>query len=321
MVLSPRGTHAASRSLLSPADRIERDSRSLPSQASVSRCVLPGTTGSAQARDDQSPAVLSPSVRRIVAPVPDAEYQARLDAVHALGRNLGGEEVADLIDYLRAHRAISTNPYIENSVRNDIMDKLVEQETISTGLVALLIGVYQDRNQDVVMNDYAVQHMSPVYRRVSREDQKTLRKVLWQAIGETDSSIAGTALLVLYDIVDKPNGMRIDATASPTGEDRAALVRAALRLAGDEHCGELSRITAVQVCGRMGIRKALPMVTQLAQNAQSIPLRISAVGVLGDLGDMGTLPLLEQIAQSQNKRLSLPVQSAIARIRARAGGS
>ena len=133
----------------------------------------------------------------------------------------------------------------ENWLRNDLLDKLTAQAALPKDLVQLLVAIYQDPAQDMVMRDYAVQHMRPAYSHAGTEEQRDiLQQALWNAVTETDSSIAGTALLALQDLARDYKEIQPD-----------MLGEAALNLAGDERCGELSRITAVQVCGRLGWRR------------------------------------------------------------------
>jgi hypothetical protein len=152
--------------------------------------------------------------------------------------------------------------------------------------------------------------MVPVYERVSAVQQALLRGALWQATDETDSSVAGTALLGLLSIGQADSLV-----------DGERLANTALKLAADDRCGELTRITAVQVCGRMGVRQSLPVVEQLTQQSPSISLRIAATAALGDYAiNVGkgesaeAANLLKRIAESSDPRQGLAAESALRRI-------
>lgn len=99
--------------------------------------------------------------------------------------------------------------------------------------------------------------------------------------------------------------------------DRGAIGETALRLAGDEQCGELTRITAVQVCGQMDLKKVVPVVRRLAVDAKSVVLRTSAIAALGQLGGGETLSLLERLASDANGRVAAAARSAAERVRKR----
>ncbi len=158
------------------------------------------------------------------------------------------------------------------------------------------------------MRDYAVQHMPPIFGQVSPDDQARLQETMWQATTETGSSIAGTALLALLDL-----------SQSGSSLDQGRIVQIALNVANNNQGGELSRITAVEVCGRMQVEQALPVVEQLAQTAQSMPLRIAATAALGDLGDPSATETLTNLANSSDRRQAFAAQSALNRLVKRAG--
>lgn len=230
-------------------------------------------------------------------------FPERVAVVHALRTELTAAEVSAFYGYLRTSTSKSgQDTEGEHWLRNEMMDKLVQQATMPPGLSDMLVAVYHDPAQDVVMRDYSVQHMAPAYEKVSDQEKSNLRDALWQAAGETDTSIAGTAILAMLDI----------AQTEPT-MDRGRLADTAFKLAADDRCGELARITAVQVCGRMGVEQALPIVEQLAQTAQSIPLRIAATAALGDIGGTEAVQILQRLAESSEPRQALAAQSALHR--------
>jgi HEAT repeat protein len=188
------------------------------------------------------------------------------------------------------------------------MDKLTSQAALPKDLVQVLVAIFQDPAQDVVMRDYAVQHMRPTYVQAGPEQRDILQQALWYALTETDSSIAGTALLALQDLARDYKEIAPD-----------RLGEAALNLAGDERCGELSRITAVQVCGRLGLQQAGPLLLQLAQNAASVPLQIASIAALGDVGDETARSYLQQRAGQADPRLQPALQTALNKINKRQG--
>ena len=267
----------------------------------------------------------STAVHMIVAPADGVKFGKRLGAVHALGTKLGGAEIAALSKYLLTpSRADAPDRQSENWLRNDIMDKLVKQEPIHAGLADLLVGIYNDRSQDVALRDYAVQHLPTAYEKMSNVEQLAVRQTLWQATKETDNGIAGTALLALREIVNPvtPSGDVIrenggtSFNSNPAMIDPAArtqLMQTALRLAADDLCGGPARITAVAICGQMGLHESLPVVTQLAQTAPDISLRIAAIAALGEVGDASSAAVLIQLSKSGNRRLQPAIVTAMRR--------
>lgn len=266
------------------------------------------------------------SLMAILTPDVGTEFGKRIEAVYSLGHNLDSAVLDSLFEFLANPNLETGAEGRERFLRNEIMDKLVQQETVPDGLANLLLAIYENRQQDIVLRDYALQHMPVAYEKMTDEEKASLNEAMWQATAETDSSIAGTALLALLDVVGPtpPSGDVVGsltasvASAAPV-DDRTRLAQTALRLASDERCGELARITAVSVCGRLGIREALPAITQSAQSAPSIPLRIAAIAALGDMGDRQAEAFLRQVAQSSETRLSGAAEAALKRVQKRLG--
>ena len=260
-------------------------------------------------RTQATPVVLAPETRPIVVPNGQTAFVDRVKAIRALNRELTAEECKAFYAYLLAPaHSPAGDRQNENWLRNVMLDKLVEQQVLPSGLADALVAIYRDPEQDVVMRDYAIQHITPMYDRASTEEKATLSQALWQATGETDSSIAGTALLTLNDLAQ-----------NNTEFEKDKIAEAALKLTGNKQCGDLSRITAVQICGRMGVTQAAPLVLELAQGAGSIPLRITAIAALGDLGDQSVETFLQGIAAGSDDRLKPAAESALKRLKKKLG--
>jgi hypothetical protein len=267
--------------------------------------VAPATPGPAASAPDTIPE----SVRPIVAAVPALPFAERVKIVLALPANLTAQEIDAFYAYLLAPaRSSAENRPNENWLRNGMMDKLAEAPELPAGLVRVLVAIYQDPAQDIVMRDYAVQHMSPVYARASAEEKNILQQTLWQAAEETDSSIAGTALLAVRDLAQDHREFESE-----------KLGEVALKLAGDERSGELSRITALQICGRLGINQAAPLMLQLAQKAGNVALQISAIAALGDVGNDEARNYLRQLAAQPEPRLRPALETALKKLNGRLG--
>lgn len=270
----------------------------------------PDSSTPAQRQQPHRASVAVPeSLRLIVHPEGEAGYGERVTAVRSIRRNLTTEEIHAFYGYLLGPApADAADREQENWLRNVMMDKLVEQPTVPADLPEVLISIFQDHAQDVVMRDYAVQHLNPIYGQAAAETKAAIRQALWQAAGETDTSIAGTALLALNDLAQ--NNAEFD---------RNQIQQTALKLADDGQCGELARITAVQICAQMGVTQAAASVLQLAQSATSIPLRITAIAALGDLGGAAVVPYLREIAEGDEDRLKPAAESALKRLKKRLG--
>jgi hypothetical protein len=199
-------------------------------------------------------------------------------------------------------------------LKNELLNALCALNPPPANLGSLLAQVYRDRNQNAVLRDYAVQHLVSFYKQIERvsgtereswrSEQAQARDVLWEALSETDTSIAGTALLGLAQLSEE----------RPDAFDRERIGAVALQLSGEGGAGELTRIAALQVSARLGVNDARPVLMQTAQQGQSIPLRISAIGALGVLGGSEAVPLLNGFLEGPEERLKLPARRALQQI-------
>jgi HEAT repeat protein len=232
----------------------------------------------------------------------------RLDAVKALGKELSAEETTALSAFLRT-RPQGDRPKLdgEAALRNDVMNTLRYQLHPPEGLTELFISLYHERAQDEVMRDYAVQHLVSWYEQLADDTEKRrIRDVFAEALSETDSSIAGMALLGMHNL-----------SAAHPEFATPELAAAALRLARDEAASELVRITALQVSAGRGVAGALPEALRLAETAPTVPLQISAIAAVGALGTAEQRPLLEQLAAGPELRLCPAAQTALKRLELR----
>ena len=253
---------------------------------------------------------LSSAVRLILDE--QADYNTRLTAIHEAVTHLSDADRQALYTFLLQRSPLDGDQH-NHVLKNMLMDGLCALNPPPTGLGDMLAQLYQDKSQNVVLRDYAVQHMIAFYEQMEKtpDDGKPakqgelsqVRDVLWEALTETDSSIAGSALLGLEHLSGEQSEF-----------DRNRIAKAALQLAGDNNTGELARITAFQVCAQTGLQDAVPLLEQAAQQGQSIPLRISAIGALGTMGNAQAVPLLNSLLNGTEERLKLPARQALERI-------
>ncbi len=198
-------------------------------------------------------------------------------------------------------------------LKSDLMDALCVQPNLQPDLTKVLAELYHDHDQNVVIRDYAVQHLALLDERLTEalawsssqiETQRQLiETLLWEASAETDSSIGGTALLALMRSLnpnDQPSQERLGTTA--------------LRRANDPAISPLARVTAIQVCAQIQVHAALPHLSRTAAQDPNLTIRISAIGALGQIGNANTIEVLKKIAREQNPRLDPAVTLALARL-------
>jgi hypothetical protein len=245
-----------------------------------------------------------------------ADYRQRQEAVRTLAAGKLNESDRDILySFLRRHTA-ADGGQSGQVLKNQLLDALCGMKTPPAGLGELLSQIYQDQSQDIVLRDYAVQHMAAYYRQMTaatgvddqtRSDEvKLAQQMLWDALNNTGSSIAGTALLGLSHL--SKDGY--------PGFDQNKIADKALDLAG-RNGDELTRITAIQVCASLNVSLALPVVLGAAQAGETEPVEISAIGALGSLGGSGQIQFLDSVLNGSNDRLKAPAQQALNQIQKR----
>ena len=276
-------------------------------QARESVAVVGETTAGTPAREALVPAVVAemptavklvpvamvpPPIREAVDPtakvetLPQAEdYEAMLAEVSALGEKLSDKQIADLYGFLKQplHQFKDMDAPSVASLKNQVMDKLLEQKTLPADYGAEMIGLYRNRANDELLRNFAVQHLDLYasakavrggYDGASDEALK-IRSALDAASRETDSSIGGTALLGLERL------SRLDAQV-----DRAAIATRAAACAANATADLQSRIAAVQVCGEMRIRSSAATLRALANDpAANTVLRLAAKHALSQFSE------------------------------------
>lgn len=241
----------------------------------------------------------------------------RQQAVRALPHDLTREEQETLIKFLKERHA-EDDGQGGHVLKNDLMDALVAQDAVWPELAEVFTAIYRDATQHLVIRDYAVQHLSLLHERLDEpagwendrlnSRRKLIEETLWAVTGELDSSMAGTALLGLTRLSEKESGLVVD---------RQRLGEAALKIASDSQTQEASRITACQICARLQVKAALPLLSQMAVQSENVTLQISALGALGLMGGKAELSIIEQIVAGGNTRLEKVAAVAIRRIQER----
>jgi hypothetical protein len=251
-------------------------------------------------------ATASPTVQAVVDPRRD--YPERVAAIAEITTNMPPADWQALQEFLLLKDRADADQ-LGQVFKNKLMDLLCALNPPPADLEKLLVRVYRDRDQDPVIRDYAVQHLAAYYEQMEVaglddvQAQQMIQDALWEALAETDSSIAGTALLALERL-----------SRERAQFDRKKVAASALKLAADGGAGELTRISAFQMCGQMAVSDAGGVLLDAVQNAQTMPLRISAIGALGTLGDVRALPLLTGILNGEEERLKPPAQRALMEI-------
>jgi hypothetical protein len=249
---------------------------------------------------------IPPSVREIVARTTDPGTPSRLSAVHALGDQLSAQERAALYSFvLDPNRTDDLTPDQEYVSVNEIMKKLRQQLDHAPDFGAVLVAVYRDRKQDSVVRDYAIQHFGE-WCLVNDFDAQ-FEMIFREALSETDSSIAGTALIALDKLAARSSKV------SPLVVESAALV-----LASDESANKGSRAAAIAICGTRGITNVLQIARKSARET-SIPLCLASIAYVGGYGQPEDEIWLTEIVSEAPRIVATSAKIAIEKIALRNG--
>ena len=255
---------------------------------------------SGQASDDDSV-----SVRDLVG---DSELSAadRVGALVEAPLDFSPDQVNQVFDVIQ-----NGNPPfgIEQQDWHWLVDELVSSmranqvspETLTTKLTE----VYSDTEQDIVVRDYALQHLGHLIDEGGEKEE--IQPVLEKATKETEGTIAGTALLALYH-------NQADGSAS----EQAQPAMEALAIAKDPDYSVTSRITALQVAAQTepSATAAFALET-IEQENLPVSFRMAAIASLATTSQASAPATQTQIKQTlrqmqndPNPRLAQSAKSA-----------
>ncbi|MFZ4396838.1 MAG: hypothetical protein ACOYOU_14580 [Kiritimatiellia bacterium] len=242
------------------------------------------------------------------------DYKSRVKALRELTRDLPENDKLALLRFLDAKSGAQKDmrPLEFNGLKNDVLDVLLRQNQVPSGIAKQLVSMYRDAAHDDVWRDYCVQYMSACYEATKPTGvasnapdmtRKEIETAYWDAAKETDKTIAGTSLLALEQL-----------SRTYPEFDRAKVSNAALEAVANDRCAEAPRITALRICALTGAKDVLPSARILAQTGETIPLRMAAVATVGDLGSQADVELLKSMAADSEKRISNIASSAVTRL-------
>ncbi|WP_176013988.1 hypothetical protein [Victivallis sp. Marseille-Q1083] len=274
-----------------PSDPYYRRAVKLPgvaAETAITPALLAGRAGSAE-------------VRQVLTPEGEWQPYERLNTLHDLPDDLSADDCRLLMAYLSA----GPNDNFEYALKNDIMNVLRNQAHLPPELTGTLLALYRDKAENIVVRVYALQHLRPQYEKTK---DPAIREAFYEALDESDTEIAGGALLAL----------RYLATEYPTEFDRERVTSKALELAEQPETFLLTRISAVQVASSLEAPGLGVRLQELVKNETTpLMLRIASIAGLGELGETAALPDLEELSRKD----SPAAQAALAAVRKLKGKS
>ncbi len=239
----------------------------------------------------------------------DDNIYRQVDGLRRRGKSLTAGECKGLYQFLK-EPFLNIPPHRLAGIENEVLHILRGQANLAAPWDRMLADLVADKSVPHVVRDYGLQHLFNVYEQLRREqpgaagadDFDRMERVFWSATSETESEMAGTALLGLSSLLS--DGMTSNYTASDVAS-------AALGVLGAGEATQLSRLTGLQVCARLGVREALPAATQLASAPRPIPVRCSAIAAVGELGGEPELALLNGLAGESDPAIAVAVNQAV----------
>jgi len=245
------------------------------------------------------------NLRLIVGLTEEKRHLPRVRAVQRLASALSPQETTALLWFL--HRKAAEDPLPPdklNHIKNDILNLLLRPQNKPGDLGLHLVAMYRDKAHDPMWRDYCIQFLGQLHARAGGAAQrKAMAEALWEAARDASGPTAGTALIALAGGIGAP------------GVDKGDVAARALAIASDEQAADPARITALQICAKLGSRKALGVARRLARSAEDACLRMSALAALGALGDASDADLLTECAKSPDVRLRRAAQASLDKIR------
>jgi hypothetical protein len=249
---------------------------------------------------------------RLGAIVAAASLKERIQALHQLPTTLSSNELTALSAWLTNDFSPSLPRPATLAFKNEIMTVLRSRHSALPELPEILMAVFRNQQLDVVLRDYSLQHLAAFYEEVllpeepspaSLQTRQNILSVLTEALDETGSSIVGTALLSLHRL-----------SALESSLDKEMIGRKAGELLTNPGVGELTRITALQICAETGNKVPLPAITDLATKGASVPVRLSALAALASLGDRSQRETLLAVSLEPDARLQLAARAALSKL-------
>jgi len=212
---------------------------------------------------------------------------------------------------------------------NEVMNKLCHQVIPYSELSDVLVSLANDRNVDIVIRDYAIQHiidrMVPVSATEAFEENSDKRKLLTDSLLQNASElhlpISGTALQAMQIVLERAKVGSFSAKQAEEfllNEIEQKIDATALKLAQFSATHHLTRITAIQVCSQRKLVEVLKTSTAFAMDEGApVSLRLSAIASIGQLGSAKDAKLLEDLIPSSEQRIQKALSPALQKIHQR----
>lgn len=236
-------------------------------------------------------------------------FRERLDAVHALYKGLSPSGAEALYQGVIAPAQPQGLPLQKwAALYNDVFNAINQMSEPLANYPERLIGLISEEARPAILRDYALQHLlsHTEFKLDAEAREKVLKEIEPLASAATETSLPATYLLGIWQLAGKPGYPSAD-----------AIGKSALSIAADPEAFTPNRISAIQVCGQLGYKEALPVARRIAENTSlRTGLRAASIATIGNLGDASYLPLLRKIKYkgASDSRILYAADSALKKL-------
>ncbi|TVP76979.1 MAG: hypothetical protein EA353_11250 [Puniceicoccaceae bacterium] len=218
---------------------------------------------------------------------------------------LSAEDEARCLDFLR-HKFLANEVAIGRVRQNDLADWLLQRPAHTEFAALALFEIIEDEEADLLWREFCVQKLAiaatqPV---LSESTRNRCAQVLVEKAGDPRMAFSGTALLGLYHLSASEKVAEVI--------DAEHLIELAEHILEGAQFATANKVTALQVAGLSGSRKAVELARSIAfDDSRPMQMRVSAVALLGSRGEASDLPELKRLRQSLDSRLRKSANAAI----------
>lgn len=238
----------------------------------------------------------------------------RISWIREHGKEFGEPEVKEIVDYLQSGEIPDG---LSEGQWHWIVDELLTAlrvETKNPGeLTRQLEGIFSNSALDLVVRDYALQHLGHLGREGG--DQEVIRAAAMAGLQEIGSPMAGTALLVLHnEPATLSGGTRAgNGGGTPPPDPAGDPGSLALTLLANERASLPSRVTALQVAAQRGTGGTVRAAAGVLESDAPVLLKIAAIAAVGEAGSPADLALLQSVS-ANSPQLQRAIRSATAKL-------
>ena len=220
-----------------------------------------------------------------------ADYGQRLKAIEKIDNDLRPKLVQDIVKTLK-------NPAVDETIRNDLLDKLESQTKPLGTLGPLLVEMYGNPEDTWKWKNYCLQHAVPVWK-IEPDHRKDLVDFLFKVMEEEKGEAKDSA------VMSETAMLSLSKIGASDPEVAARVAKAASARVADKTKDPERAVTAMHVAAGAGDASILPEARKTAADVKALArLRMSSIAAIGQLGGQEDVALLEKLAAGPDGRVT-----------------